>query len=165
MLTALDAPESALDEHERNFVAQIREHGWFGTHVFADDDGPGFTYTTGFWVTLGQPEVIMFGMKSDIAHDVMWDIFRHLKAGKTLPVRTRTDDVFGNLQACLFPMDKAHYAEHLGWSKWFYAGDAFPCLQLVWPDRGNVFPWEAGFDPTMVGCQSDVADGGWGALR
>ena len=36
MLTALDAPPDRLDENEQSFVANIREHGWFRTSVFAD---------------------------------------------------------------------------------------------------------------------------------
>ncbi|HEY1605029.1 MAG TPA: DUF4262 domain-containing protein [Allosphingosinicella sp.] len=31
----------------------------------------------------------------------------------------------------------------LGWSRWFYGGDVFPYLRLVWPDRVGLFPWEA----------------------
>jgi hypothetical protein len=165
MRTALSSPDAALDDQERNFVAIIREDGWFLTSVLADADQPGFSYTTGFWVTLGLPELIVFGLKPEIAHAVLWDVFRDLKAGKTLPVRTRLNDVFGNHQACLFLMGKAHYPEHLGWSRWFYAGDEFPCLQLVWPDRSGVFPWETGFDATMAGLQPDVSEDGWNELH
>lgn len=164
MLAALSAPDTELDDEEKEFVASIREHGWFGTHVQAEENQPGFSYTTGFWVTLGRPELIVFGLKSETAQSVFWNIFRDLKAGKWLPVRSRTEDLFGNHQACLFTMDRAHYAEHLGWSLWFYGGDDFPCLQLVWPDRSDVFPWEPAFDPNMTGIQPDVSEGGWGEL-
>ena len=48
MFTALDADLKRLDVHEQHFVQQIREHGWMGMHVAADDVQPGFSYTTGF---------------------------------------------------------------------------------------------------------------------
>jgi hypothetical protein len=48
ILTALDASPERLDQHEQKFVQRIREHGWLGTHVTPDDNGPGFSYTTGF---------------------------------------------------------------------------------------------------------------------
>ena len=162
--TALSAPETALDDGEKNFVANIREHGWFRTSVFSDEDHSGFSYTTGFWATLGKPELIMFGLRSETAHAVFWDVFRDLKSGRDLPVRTPTGDVFGNQPACLFLMDKAMYPEYLGWSRWFYAGDDFPCLQLVWPDRSGAFPWDRSFDPAMTDLQPDVSEGGWGRL-
>ena len=161
MLTALQAPDHALDAHEKNFVAMIREHGWFRTNVFAEGDNPTFAYTTGFWVTLGAPEIIVFGLKSETAHNIFWSIFRDLKEGKALPLLMRSSDLLGNHDAYLFPMQKGQYGEYLGWSRWFYAGDDFPCSQLVWPDRDGRFPWEPTFDPEMVGRQVDVAEGSW----
>jgi hypothetical protein len=164
MNTALLAPETSLDDQERKFVSSIREHGWYRTCVFAEGDQPEFSFTTGLWVTLGQPELVVVGLKSEIAHAVFWDVFRNLQAGSRLPLRTRTGEVFGNLPACLFNMDKKYYPDYLGWSRWFYAGDDFPCLQLVWPDRAGVFPWEPNFDLSMAGLQPDLAEGGWGEI-
>lgn len=161
MRTTLDAPQEALDEAEQSFVAKLREHGWFRTGVHADDDGPGFSYSTGFWVTLRQPEIIIFDLRDDIAHDVLWDLFRSAKEGEALPPGTRTDRVFANLSAYAFPLAKRHYANHLGWSRWFYGGDDFPCLQIVWPDRAGIFPWEAGFDLTFANKQPDLTEHGW----
>jgi hypothetical protein len=161
MRTALDAPPQVLDKAEQSFVAKIREHGWFGTAVQGDAEGPGFSYTTGFWVTTGKPEVIMFGMSDTIAHDVLWDLFRDAQAGRGLPVGMRTGEVFANLPAYAFPVAKRHYASHFGWSRWFYGGDDFPCLQIIWPDRAGVFPWEAGFDPSFAKDQPDLTEDGW----
>lgn len=81
MRTALDAPTETLDEHERSFVASIREHGWFRTSVFAEEGQPGFSYTTGFWHNTGLPELIVFGLKNEIAHDVLWELFSDAQAG------------------------------------------------------------------------------------
>ena len=69
--------------------------------------------------------------------------------------------MFANLPAYLFPVAKAYYAEHFGWNRWFYAGDDFPCLQLIWPDRNGVFPWEKGFDETFREDQPDLSEHGW----
>src|SRR5229473_5095649 len=75
MRTALDAHPAQLDRHERNFVEKIREHGWFGTHVFADKNGPGFGYTTGFWLRFGFPELILFSLSRQVAHDTFWHMY------------------------------------------------------------------------------------------
>lgn len=161
MLTALDAPPDALDDGEQSFVAKVRELGWFRTSVFGDDEGPGFSFTTGFWVNASQPEVIIFSMKDDIAHDVFGDLFRDAKAGKTLPVGERTDAVFANLPAYAFLVARKHYRDLLGWSRWFYGGDDFPCLQIVWPDRAGIFPWEPDFDTEFREDQPDLTERGW----
>ena len=161
MITALDAPPDTLDSEEKSFVAKIREHGWFNTSVASDDEGPGFSYTSGLWVNAHQPEVIMFSMKREIAHDVFWDLFRDAQAGLSLRQAVRNDQVFANLPAYVFPVAKNHYQEYLGWNRWLYAGDDFPCVQIVWSDRAGVFPWQDGFDPTFANDQPDLTENGW----
>ena len=161
MRTALDAPPEALDDAEKSFVSKIREHGWFRTGVFGDDEGPGFSYTSGFWVSASQPEIIMFSMKDAIAHDVFWDLFWEAKDGKNLPVGKKTSVVFANLPAYVFSVARERYSNFLGWNRWFYAGDDFPCLQIVWPDREGVFPWEPNFDLNFAKDQPDLIEHGW----
>ncbi len=161
MLTALDAPVEALNAEERVFIAKIREHGWFNTAVLGDNEGPNFSYSSGFWVNTNRPEIIMFGMKREIMHDVFWDMFRDAEAGKSLPEGRRTDRIFANLPAYAFPVAKRYYREYLGWNRWFYAGDDFPCLQIVWPDRAGIFPWENSFDPVFSADQPDLTESGW----
>ena len=160
MRTALDAPVEALDPAEQSFVAKVREFGWFRTGVSADEDGPGFSYTTGLWVNTQKPEVVMFGMEK-IVHDVFWDLYRDARTGRGLPIGCRTDRVFANLPGYAFPVATQYHANHLGWSRWFYSGDSFPCLQIVWPDPAGVFPWEIGFDPAFAGDQPDLTENGW----
>ena len=163
MLTALDLSAEALNPREKRFVANVREHGWFGTSVFGDAAGPGFSSTTGFWLKFGQPELVLFGLKGDIAHDIFWDVCRDLEKGRPLPVGTATERVFGNAPAYVFPVAKRFYGEYVGSSRWFYRGDHFPCLQVVWPDRADLFPWDDGFDPEFGNDQPDLTEKGWRA--
>ena len=164
MRTALDADPAKLDKHEQNFVAKIREHGWFQTAVFADQEGPGFAYTTGFWLNRNFPEIITFAMKDSLVHDVFWDLFRKLGSGEKLPVREPTGAVFRNLPAILLPVSPRQFKEYLGWSRWFYAGDNFQCLQLVWTDRSGRFPWDVDFSDEFMSLQPDLTDEHWAGL-
>jgi hypothetical protein len=77
------------------------------------------------------------------------------------PIGVKTPGIFGNADAVFLPVAKSAYAEHLGWSRWFYRGDNFECLQLVWPDREGKFPWEKGFDNDLATSQTDLTGGGW----
>ena len=163
MTTALDTPASALDEHEQNFVADVREHGWFRTAVSGDNTSPIFSFTTGFWLNADHPELLLFSMKGETAHDIFWDLYRDAKADRPLIIGARTPDVFSNAPAYAFPVAKRFYAEYLGWSRWFYGNDNFPCLQIVWPDREGTFPWETGFDPAFADSQPDLTENGWKA--
>lgn len=161
MTTALDAPVEELDEDERSFVASIREHGWFRTCVAGDEEGPGFSYTTGFLLATGQPEVIVFSLKSEAGHNLLWNLFDCARDGDTLPVGVPVADVIDHWNVYLFPVAQRHYREHLGWSRWFYGNDQFPCLQLVWPDAGGIFPWEDGFNEDLRNDQPDLTEAGW----
>jgi len=165
MLTALDANPERLDQHEQKFVQRIREHGWFGTHVMPDDNGPGFSYTTGFWLKFGFPEVILFSMSQEVAHDTFWTIYRELEAGRRFLVGEPTGEIFENAAAVLLPVSLGQYQSHLGWSRWFYGNDSFECLQLVFPDRGGEFPWTPGSSADFQAAQPDLTEGNWFGLR
>jgi len=165
MRTALDAAPSVLDEHETKFVACIREHGWFHTCVFQDESGPGFSYTTGFWLNVNFPELITFSLSQEIAHDTFWHIYRELKAGQSFAIRQPVENVFEQLKAAFLPVSQQRFKDHLGWSRWFYGGDGFECVQLVWPDRDEKFPWQPGYSVSLAKAQPDLTEGGWSGLQ
>jgi hypothetical protein len=165
MLTALDANPDRLDEHEKQFVARIREFGWFSTNVFQEGDSPGFCYTTGFWRNLKVPELITFSLKSGVAHQLFCNTFNEIKSGRELRPKQRLGGILEQLDIVLLPVDRPRYAEHLGWSRWFYGSDEFPCVQLVWPDRNNVFPWQSGFERKFEGDQPDLSSEGWHQIQ
>ncbi|OWT80049.1 MULTISPECIES: DUF4262 domain-containing protein [unclassified Achromobacter] len=162
LATALDAPASALDADEQRFVEQIRDKGWFHTAVFADDEGPGFSYTTGLWVNHGFPEILVFALRQETAHAVLGGIYDDIAAGKPPPVGAITDTIFKNGPALLLPMAKSHYADYLGWNLWFHGNADFPCLQLFWPDKAGLLPGQPGADESLHALQpvlTEPADG------
>ena len=165
IFTAMDAPPTKLDKHERNFVANVREHGWLGTHVAAGDTGSEFSYTTGFWLKFEAPELIVYSLRGKVAHDTFWHAYRELATGKRFLVGEPTDDFFGNVAAVLLPVSSRHYRIHFGWSRWFYGNDDFQCLQLFWADRDGRFPWSPGASDGLRQAQPDLTNGGWPGLR
>jgi hypothetical protein len=162
MRTALDAPPSILDEQETNFVSLIRKHGWMHTSVSADEEGPGFSYTTGLWLRFNFPELILFSLNK-VAHDTLWHVYRELENGQRFPIGEPIDSIFENVQAVLLPVPESQFASYLGWSRWFYGGNGFQCVQLVWPDRHGLFPWQIGCVPEVVADQTDLTN--WITLR
>jgi len=165
MGTALDADVSKLDEHEQRFVSEIRKHGWFGTAVFRDEEGPGFSYTTGFWLKFSFPEIITFSLTREIAHETFWHMYRTLEAGDLLAIGEPIKSIFENSRAALLPVSKGQFKNYLGWSRWFYCGDEFQCVQLVWTDRNDCFPWEVGYSAEFIKAQPDLTEGSWLELR
>jgi len=164
MLTALDAPAETLDDQEKNFAAQVREHGWFRTSVVEDEDGPGFSYTTGLWSGAAAPEIIVFSLQSETAHNILWDVYRGVAAGGSLLSAQRVSTVFADRQAIFLPVSKMFYREYLGWSRWFYGGDDWPCWQLIWPDTRGAFPWESGYEDRFAKSQPNLTGEDWAAI-
>jgi hypothetical protein len=162
--TALDADPAELDEHEQNFVEKIRTYGWFGMHVGGDEAGPRFSYTTGFWLKFAFPEIIVFGLRREVAQDTFWYMYRELEAGKLFEIGIRESNIFQNVPAVLLPVSAQHYRAHLGWSRWFYGHDEFQCLQLVYPDVNGQFPWE-GVPDSVRAAPPDLTTSNWSGLR
>jgi Domain of unknown function (DUF4262) len=165
MRTALDADPALLDKHDQHFIEQIRKHGWFGTHVAPDDEGPGFSYTTGFWLKFDFPELIVFSLGRQTAHDTFWHMYHELEAGRRFPIGEPTEAIFENCAAVLLPVSRHQYHPHLGWSRWFYAGDDFQCLQLVFPDPSGRFPRSSGSSESFQAAQPDLTGGNWSGLH
>jgi len=130
-----------------------------------DGEGPGFAYTTGFWLKFRFPEVILFSMRQQTAHDTFWTIYHELDAGRRLPIGEPTDALFQNVAAVLLPVSLQHYRNHFGWSRWFYGSDEFECLQVVYPDRDGHFPWATDASAQARAAQPDLTEGNWQGLR
>ncbi len=133
-------------------------HPCFGRGVH-----PGFSYITGFWITLNSPEIVVCGLQRDQSHDVLASLFDDFKSGTKHPVGSVNSTILVSHKAFLFRVAKEKYSTHLGWSRWFYNGDNFECLQLVWPDPAGTFPWQAGFDNRFRDSQTDLTENGWTA--
>lgn len=157
--TALDAPDSVLDEQEQRFVQSIRKPGWIHPQIFAESDYPAFSFTTGFWIGHGFPEVIVFSMPPNIAHDVLWHIYRMISNGSPPPIGELTSTIYANRDALLLPVARKHYQDHPGWNRWFYGNDEFTCLQLLRPDKDGVFPGHPDAGEVLNLAQPDLSCG------
>ena len=163
MRSRLDYPDDHFDAAELAFVDGIKQHGWMHTNALDEDDKPGFSFTTGFAASIGHPELIIFKVDKKVAHDIFWLLYRCAENGKPVPRARRVGGILPNDDAYIFTVARRHYPNYLGWSRWFYRGDDFECLQVVWPDEAGVFPWEDGFDPKYANAQVDLSERGWAA--
>lgn len=158
--TVLDDPTDTLKDYEKELIERVAEHGWQTTSVLGREE-PAFSYTTGFWFTLGKPELIVFDFPPQLAHDVFGQVIRELRSGRDMPVGTALSGILSGENVYLFPVTPSAAAEHLLSSQWFYKRSAFPTVQLVWADGRGRFPWQDGFDDELVARQPDLSANGW----
>ena len=160
--TAFDDPPESHNEYEKELLLRVKESGWQSTHVFADTDGdPSFTYSTGFWQALGRPEVIVFDFPARLAHDVIGQTFRLLSDGADIQTEKPVTNILSGESVYFFAVDEEAKSEYLLSSKWFYKGNQFPAIQMVWPDPSGSFPWQPNFERKLIGLQPDISKISW----
>jgi len=161
MKTALNADPSRLDAAEKNVVDQVRTHGWFATYVATDEVGPDFSYTTGFWLKFQVPELIVFSLPQEVAHQICWNFYNALEAGERFSKGAPIEGVINNYTVYLIDVLKEHYPEFLGWNRWFYGGDTFEVQQLIWPNAAHSFPWSPEADADLKSSQPSLSERRW----
>jgi hypothetical protein len=132
---------------EKKTVSDVEKYGFNVAQIPGDGYSPSFAYTIGLYKTYGYPELICFGLNLDLLHSVLW-------SGKELldkqPIPDQSigyPDFLGDYDVRLLTVDKAWYKYYFGYGIWFNQSWKFPALQIVWPDKQALFPWEDGFNP------------------
>ncbi len=144
------------DAFERNIVANVREHGCHINYVF-DPEGvePDFAYSVGFPETVGQPEVIVFGLSREVMHFMINEILRQCRDGLQLEDGLAISGLLEGHEciACAIPprdIVREHFNSAL-WFRQFTTGEqAIDACQIVWPSAvDGLFPWEDGCDDSV----------------
>ena len=135
----------AKDESEQKALDNIREYGLHIIGVAEDSTGPGFAYSVGLFENYVHPEIIIFGLKTDLAHLLLNNMAFDIMEGRTFTPGEFHDNVLDDFLCYFGNVDRTHYKDFVGWASWFYRGDDFPLLQCVYPTRQNVFPWQKDF--------------------
>lgn len=151
-----EAPWVVHDDMEDAVRDNIKEHGWHGMKVPEDDAGPGFVYTIGLYRTFGHPEMICIGLPLDVAHQGLWECARHIRAGGTLGDGCEFWEAFQDARCAFRTVLTRHYREYLGYARWYYEGDAFPVVQMLWPDSCGKLPGDEGCAESTVRLQTPL---------
>jgi len=133
-----------LDPSEQKLLDDVAEFGVHVVHVPEDDEGPGYSFTVGLWHSFEQPEIVVFGLDQDIAHDVLNAIADEAAEERKYLADTRHDDVLIGYPVRFLGVPKQRHDDVLGAAVWAYDGADFPAVQLVWPDKQGRWPWEPG---------------------
>jgi hypothetical protein len=151
-------------EFDRRLLSNIQEHGWSGMTVSPRADDPGdepiFKYTIGFETSLNMPNLIVFGLRKDIMHAMLWNMFHDLKAGRALTDSAQWHDILDGYTCVTRAVHESQIdAGWFNYGRWYrrtHAPEAGPytAFQIFWPgviDR--LLPWEAGSDPAVIKAQ------------
>jgi uncharacterized protein DUF4262 len=129
------------DDAERKVLADVKKYGWHSLNILEEDGQPTWTFSIGFQKTWNFPDLIIVGLKSDVAHSTLNIVARLLAEGRSLDLAAISDELFEGVSCCFVEVPKTSFREFVGTACWFYGGTDFSLYQIVWPSRDGHFPW------------------------
>ncbi|WP_371764686.1 DUF4262 domain-containing protein [Massilia sp.] len=129
------------DSPEQKVIDNIAEYGWHCVRILEDADLPGYAFTIGNFQSYKHPEFIIFGLPSEVAHQVLNLAVSGLNKGAIFDLSVPTDELLNGYPCVFVEVPESEYREHVGFCRWYYEGNNFPLYQIVWPSRDGKFPW------------------------
>jgi hypothetical protein len=148
------APSRTTDKGDRKLIDDIESFGVHILHIF-DPEGvdPEYSYSVGLWHTQNHPEVLIYGLKSDLRQSVINYIKNEIKLGGSFRDGESAEGVLQGFTVYFQALPLHHYKKHLGWAKWFYGGNDFPVVQMLWPTTSGVYPWDETASESLLAMQ------------
>ncbi len=103
---------------------------------------PRFSYSIGIEKCTARSELIVTGLKQEIAHWVINEYNNRIKAGELFEPNSFYDGFLDEFKVTFKKVEKKHYKEYFGWEIWLYKNDDFKVLQLIYPSTSGVWPWD-----------------------
>jgi hypothetical protein len=145
-------------EADAKALADIEKYGLHVISVMEEGEHAPFTYSIGIEQSLGMPELIIIGLKSDVAHSAINECYRQMKEGAAIAPGARVADLLGGGFECVIgEASFEHVAEYMHWASWLYQGKPFRAYQIIWPATTGVFPWEPGASEWFIARQPLLA--------
>ena len=153
--------QAGSDEYaaERRALDNIDTYGLHILNVAADGELPPFSYSIGVQQSLGLPELIVVGLRHEVAQSAINACYLQMKAGALIVPGARVAGLLGGGFECeIREVAPAHFREYMGWAWWLYDGPGFCALQIVFPNIAGVFPWEPQADDWFRNWQPLLTD-------
>ncbi|WP_445370113.1 DUF4262 domain-containing protein (plasmid) [Methylomonas sp. HW2-6] len=131
------------DPGETKLLEDVEKFGWHCLNILAEGELPPYSFTVGLFHSYQHPELIIFGLPANVAHQILHIAAEAIKDGNPIGLALPTEELLEGYSCCFVEVPISHYRENVGFCRWFYEGDAFPLYQVVWPSREGLFPWHA----------------------
>jgi len=149
------ARQALVDTAPRNGLERIqgdvRRFGWHGVRVKGREGGGGYLFTVGLWQTYRHPEIVLFAPEEDPSGMLkpLQRVCQAVSQNEVFQAEQTHPKLFDSFPGVFGVVDTGWYDQFLGAAVAYYEGEAFPALQLFWPDRQGLFPWEDDCAPSV----------------
>lgn len=131
-----------VDEAEKKCLDDIEEYGCHVIHVLAEGDLPPFSYSVGIERTTGHPEIIIIGLRRELAQFMINEYCARVRAGEGFQGGQRAQGFLDGFDCEFRNVSPSYYGEYVGWNIWLYKGPKFRLFQLVYPSTEGAWPWD-----------------------
>ncbi|HEX4386530.1 MAG TPA: DUF4262 domain-containing protein [Myxococcales bacterium] len=145
-------PPLATSASERKMLTDVDAFGWHFVNVMESaEEGP-FSYTIGLWRTWQHPEIIITGLRTEVAPLLLRNVVEKVQKGWRASQTERDPDILEGFDCgyAAVPPSKRNKA---GFAHWYYGICGFELVQLLWPDKRNRLPgdddWDASYRETQ----------------
>lgn len=130
-----------------NILKDIKNHRVHIAYVESDGYNPSFGYSIGLFKEFNHPELIIIGLDDESTGAIINNAKKEIEKGVKFIEKINYSDFLVDLPVQFLEVKKEHYSDYLGYAGWYNDNSInFPTLQIVWPDRKGIFPWELGFN-------------------
>jgi hypothetical protein len=119
----------------------ITEFGCSVIHVAEEGELPPFTYSVGISEQTGEPEVVVIGLKRELAHFMVNEYNKRVRAGEKFIVGKLYSGFIEGFNVLAEEVPTVSYDEYFGQNLKLYGGPHFRVLQLIYPTTTGVWPW------------------------
>ncbi|WP_353570525.1 DUF4262 domain-containing protein [Candidatus Albibeggiatoa sp. nov. BB20] len=132
-----------MDKHEQKALDNIEKYGCHILHIFAEDDLPRFTYSVGIQHKTEHPDLVIMGLKQNLAHWIINEYNTRINAGEIFELdQYYSGFLGGGFEITFKKVAPEHYPEYFGWNIWYNKGSDFDIWQLVFPTVEGIWPWD-----------------------
>jgi len=141
---------ATLTEYEQSILDNVERTGCHVTVVFdPEDNDPGFAYSVGFSDTVGQPEVIVFGLPTEMMGFMINETLRKCRSGMHMADGAVVEGLLkGHVCVTRTVAPENIDRDHFNSAMWYQrrsGAQMSEAFQIVWPGaRDGLFPWDEG---------------------
>jgi hypothetical protein len=131
-----------MSESDQKLLENIEQYGCSVIHIAPEGDLPPFAFSVGITKTSGAPEVVVIGLKEELAHFIVNEYNRRVRQGQPCEPGVRYSGFIEGFEVEVVKVDHSFYKEYFGYNIWLYQGQQFEVVQIVYPNTSGVWPWE-----------------------
>ena len=140
-----------MNDGEQRALSNIEQYGCHVLHVLADDAGPEFSYSMGIMRETGKPELVIVGLKRELAHFIVNEYNRRIREGEVFVEGELYGGFLEGFDVMFKAVEEKHHRERFGWNLWLYGDEPFDVFQLVYPTTSGKWPWDEGAEELFQG--------------